>query len=225
MPAASVLPFWREPERTPAARLAPRLAALADRTLSTFCPGERVYAEEDRADCVYEVMGGVVRTLHFGRDGRRTVYGFFVPGEIFGFENRAVRRCSAEAVSDVIVARYGRARLEGIALVDRAVATQLWSWLAGSSEQVTARIDLLARGNALEKTAHFLLEIARRTASGDRMNLPMSRYDIADYLGLSSETVSRTFTALRRRGVIATEGRSVSVLKPSALRQLDTAFD
>jgi CRP-like cAMP-binding protein len=144
---------------------------------------------------------------------------------MFGFETRGVHRCSAEAVGDVIVARYERARLERVALVDRVVANQLWEWLAGGSEHATARIDLLARGNALEKIAHFLREIARRTASGDRMNLPMSRYDIADYLGLSSETVSRTFTALRQRGVIVTEGRFVNVLNPGALRQLDAAFD
>ncbi|HEY3889932.1 MAG TPA: helix-turn-helix domain-containing protein [Caulobacteraceae bacterium] len=222
---ASVAPVSMERPGAERSRLAPHLATLADRSLSTFAPGEPVFAEEDRADCVYEVMGGVVRTLHFGRSGRRTVYGFFVPGEMFGFENRVVHRCSAEAVGAVIVARYERARLEREALADRTVATQLWEWLAGSSEQATARIDLLARGNALEKIAHFLREIARRTASGDRMRLPMSRYDIADYLGLSSETVSRTFTALRRQGVIATEGRSVSVLKPGALRQLDAGFD
>ena len=152
--AEPVVPYLMETPRATNARLGPHLARLADKSLSTYGPGERVFAEEDRADCVYEVMGGVVRTLHFGRDGRRTVYGFFVPGEMFGFENRDVHRCSAEAVGDVIVARYERARLErGFALVDRAVATQLWEWLADSSEQATARIDLLARGNALEKVA------------------------------------------------------------------------
>jgi len=213
-----------EAPRAANARFAPHLGPFADRPLSTYGPGEPVYAEEDSADFFYEVMGGIVRTLHLGRDGRRTLYGFFVPGEVFGFEKRDVHRCSAEAVGDVIVARYERAYLERVALVDRTVA-QLWDWLAGSSEHATARIDLLARGNALEKIAHFLREIALRTESGDRMNLPMSRYDIGDYLGLSSETVSRTFTALRRRGVIVVEGRSVKVLKAGALRELDAAFD
>ncbi|HWD66913.1 MAG TPA: helix-turn-helix domain-containing protein [Caulobacteraceae bacterium] len=223
MPIAAVL---ADPKaQPPRGNSAPRLAGLVDGTLSNLGPGERVFDEEDRADCLYEVVGGIVRTLHVGPGGGRTIYGFFISGEIFGLESRPAHRCSAEAVGEASVARYKRAHLEKLALVDRTVATQLWSWLTSSGEQASVRQALLARGNAVQKIAQFLLEMARTATAGGAINLPMSRYDIADYLGLSSETVSRTFTDLRRQTLIAVEGRTIRLLKPLALRQLVATFN
>ena len=116
-----------------------------------------------------------------------------------------------------------RASAQSSAFVDRAAAAALWWWMARNLERAAARGPLLARGDAHEKVQSFLFEMADRLNAGPRVELAMSRYDIADYLGLSSETVSRTFTALRARGLIALEGRTVVMLKPMAQRRAERA--
>ena len=206
-------------------RRSPRLAGVIDGLPATFEPGQRIFDESDRADSLYEVMGGMVRTLRLGQGGRRMICEFIVPGELFGLESAATYRCSAEAVDQARMMRYERARLESRALVDRAVATQLQSWFTLRGEQATGRLLLRARASALQKIASFLLDLAGRMNAEDRLRLPMSRYDIADYLCLSSETVSRGFTALRQRGLISIDGRMVNLLEPRALSQLDAAFN
>ncbi|MDB5482556.1 MAG: Crp/Fnr family transcriptional regulator [Caulobacteraceae bacterium] len=188
---------------------------------AAFAGGDTIYAQEDAADFIYEVIEGMVRTARLGMDGRRIVHGFFVAGDIFGLEPNGAHSCSAETVCAARIASCERSQIERRAMADRAVATEFWSWLLKSAEQAGAHMCLLARATAVEKIAHFLLEMAERMSANRRFALPMSRYDIADYLGLSSETVSRAFTALRDRQLIATEGRSVTILKLEGLRRLD----
>jgi CRP-like cAMP-binding protein len=202
--------------------LAPMLARMAPVFPPTaFAEGDTIYAQEDTAEYVYEVVQGVVRTARLGVDGRRIVHGFFVPGDIFGLEPNGSRACSAETVCPARIASCERCEIERRALADRAVATEFWSCLLKSAEQAGAHMSLLARSTAVEKIAHFILEMAQRMSATGRVALPMSRYDIADYLGLSSETVSRAFTALRDRRLIATEGRAVTILRLDGLRRLD----
>ncbi len=183
--------------------------------------GEVIYAQDQAARFVYEVVQGMVRTARLTDEGRRVVHGFFAPGEVFGISPNGANACSAEAVCDAVLARCERAALESIALVDPVAARQVWAWMLLDRERSAARLSLLAYGSALQKMAHFLLEMAQQLGQPDRMQLPMSRYDIADYVGLSSETVSRTFTIMRDRGLVAADGRSVALLKPDALRRLD----
>ena len=205
-----------------AVRLAPRLARMAPVSPATaFAEGDTIYAQESAAQFVYEVIEGMVRTARLGTDGRRIVHGFFVPGDIFGIEPYGPHACSAEAVCPSRIASCERFRIEQRALADQPVAMAFWSCLLKSAEQAGAHMSLLARATAIEKIAHFLLEMAERMSANSRLALPMSRYDIADYLGLSSETVSRAFTALRERQLIATEGRYVTILKLEGLRRLD----
>ncbi len=222
---ASIGVAWSPPTLPVPDRRAPRLAGLVDGSPSTFDPGERVFEEADKADSLYEVMEGMVRTLRIGQGGRRMICEFIVAGELFGLESATTHGCSAEAVDRATMVRYERARLESRALVDRAVATQLQAWFTLRGEQATGRLLLLARASALQKIASFLLDLAGRMNAEGRLRLPMSRYDIADYLGLSSETVSRGFTALRQRGLISIDGRMVNLLEPRALSQLDAAFN
>jgi CRP-like cAMP-binding protein len=153
-------------------------------------------------------------------DGRRVIRGFYVPGEIFGVESGLTRTCWAEAVCDTYLLRFDRYRLELLADTDRAVRHELLSWLLISSDRTAHRIALLGCGNANEKLAYFLIDMADRIANNTHLDLPMSRSDIGDYLGLSSETVSRTFTALRRQRLIAIEGRSIILQDVEALRAL-----
>jgi CRP-like cAMP-binding protein len=188
---------------------------------SVFAEGDTIYAQEDAAEYLYEVIEGMVRTARLETDGRRIVHAFFMPGDVFGLERNGAHSCSAETVCAARVACCERSQIERRALADRTVATEFWACLLNSTERAGAHMSLLARGTAIEKIAHFLLEMAERMSGNLRFALPMSRYDIADYLGLSSETVSRAFTALRERRLIATEGRAVTILRPDALRRLD----
>jgi CRP/FNR family nitrogen fixation transcriptional regulator len=205
--------------RPDGAPCSPSLPALLGERLA-FGPGDTVFAEQEPAGRLYAVIDGLVRTLRVDRGGRRIVYGFYAPGEVFGLESGPAHRCAAEAVGETQVARYERARLETRAMADRAMATRLWRWLTLSGEQANARLALLAHGSAEQKLAHFLLDLDGRIGAAGGLELAMTRYDIADYLGLSSETVSRTITALRHGHLIAAEGRQVRLLNRAALHAL-----
>jgi CRP-like cAMP-binding protein len=185
-----------------------------------FRTGATIYSQEDPADYVYQVSAGIVRTTKLASDGRRVVRGFHVPGEIFGTEGGGAYTCSAEAVCDTYLVRLSRARLDTVAAYDRAVGQELLSWLLLNGDHVAQRLLLLGRGSAIEKLAYFLLDLAERLSVHRRLEVPMSRSDIGDYLGLSSETVSRTFTTLREKGLISLDGRFVMLLDVKALRAL-----
>jgi CRP-like cAMP-binding protein len=178
-----------------------------------FSSGATLYAQGDAGDFVYEVVAGMVRTINVSRDGKRVVRGFHLSGELFGMERAQLHASSAEAVSDTRVLRCSRSRLDALAGSDAQVATELWSWLLRMAERAED-LSVLGRASAAEKLAYFLIDLARR------IELPMSRTDIGDYLGLSSETVSRAFTILRRKGLIATHRRYVTLLDPGALRRM-----
>ena len=207
-------PRGRSPR--PASRLPQLNTAVTD---CSYASGETIYAQGDRADRIYEVVAGMVRTVCTTRDGRRVVHDFFVPGDVFGLAGARTHASTAEAVVDSRLKHCERVSAERLALVDEAAATTLWSWLTRGIEHATARASLLAHSDAREKVMGFLLEMADRLNAEQRFELAMSRYDIADYLGLSSETVSRAFTALRARGMIALEGRRVVMLEPMAQRR------
>ena len=162
----------------------------------------------------------MVRTTTLTSDGRRVIRGFHVPGEIFGVESGRTRACSAEAVCDTYLVRFERARLETLADTDRAVGHELLSWVLLSGDRIAQRVSLLGRGSAVEKLAYFLVDMAERLWNEVRVELPMSRSDIGDYLGLSSETVSRTFTTLRQRGLIAIDSHAIVLRDIQRLRIL-----
>lgn len=184
-----------------------------------------IYAQEDPAEFVYQVLHGAVRTVSLRGDGRRIVHGFHLPGELFGAEREAFHLCSAEAVCATRVIRCERFRLQALAAKDPEAVGDLWSWLLQCGERTAHNFLFLTHAGAFDRLSYFLLDMASRTASGARVELPMSRYDIGDYLGLSSETVSRTFTALRSKGLIATQGRTVFLLKSSLLRRVESDDD
>jgi CRP-like cAMP-binding protein len=184
-----------------------------------FSSGATVYAEGDVGVFVYEVVAGMVRTINVSRDGKRVVRGFHLSGELFGMERAQLHASSAEAVSDTRVLRCSRSRLDAAAGSDAQVASELWSWLLRMAERAED-LSVLGRASAAEKLAYFLIDLARRISAARRIELPMSRTDIGDYLGLSSETVSRAFTILRREGLITTHRRYVTLLNPGGLRRM-----
>jgi CRP-like cAMP-binding protein len=191
----------------------------------TLDAGQTIYAQEDPAEFVYQVVSGMVRTVTMRRDGHRVVHGFHLAGEIFGLERERLHHCSAEAVCETRLVQCPRSRLDDAAASDRDTARELWSCLLLSRDKTAERFIYLMRGSAFEKLAYFLIDLAWRTQSQGRIDLAMSRYDIADYLGLSSETVSRTFSVFRNRGLIATRGRRVTLLDGRIVRMGRGATD
>jgi CRP-like cAMP-binding protein len=192
----------------------------------SFCdcaPGDIVYAEGDAAERIYEVVSGMVRTVRSTSEGRRIVDGFFVPGDVFGLSGERTYASTAEAVVDCRLEQCERACVERLALVDRTAAMTLWSWLTRGVEHTAAHAPLLARGDAQEKVVAFIFEMADRLGADRRVELRMSRDDIADYMGLSSETVSRIFAVLRAGGMIALEGRTVVMQGPMLRRRAGRA--
>jgi CRP/FNR family nitrogen fixation transcriptional regulator len=185
---------------------------------------EEIFGEEEPADYVYRVASGAVRTMRFTSDGRRQILGFHLPGDVFGLEFGNGHTLSAEAVtaSDIVMVR--RSVIEQLTAKDPSAARAL---LALTSEQLArARTHalVLGRKGAGERVAAFLLQLAGRVVAKRELDLPMSRADIADYLGLTIETVSRAFSEFERQSAIALpSSRHVVMRNPTALLQLEAA--
>jgi CRP/FNR family transcriptional regulator, nitrogen fixation regulation protein len=182
----------------------------------------QIYAEGDEARCFYKVVSGVVRTCRFLSDGRRQIDAFHMEGEVFGFEAGTDHRMAAEAVSDCTVIAYRRRGLETMVFQDDRLGRWFFSHAMTCMDLAREHSLLLGRGSAAQKISAFLLEFARRVGSESTVELAMSRQDIADYLGLTIETVSRTLSQLERDGVIALpSARRVALKDRAALRGLN----
>jgi CRP/FNR family nitrogen fixation transcriptional regulator len=168
-----------------------------------FAPDRQVYVEGDEARCFYKVASGVVRTCRFPSDGRRQIDAFHMTGEVFGFEAGEEHVMSAEAVTDCTVIAYRRRGLETMVFQDDRLGQWFFSHTMACLTQAREHSLLLGRGSAAQKIGAFLLEFATRERRDSIVDLAMSRQDIADYLGLTIETVSRTLSQLERAGTIA----------------------
>jgi len=154
-------------------------------------------------------------------DGRRQVGAFILPGDMFGLEAGETHAVSAEAITDSIILVIKRSAIVALAERDAEVARQLWALTAQELARAQNHMLLLVR-NAQERIASFLLEMAARTPASTSVELPMSRQDIADYLGLTIETVSRTLTQLEEQAAIALPAsRRVVLRNRSALSRLN----
>jgi CRP/FNR family transcriptional regulator, nitrogen fixation regulation protein len=160
-----------------------------------------IFGENEPADYLYKVLSGAVRTYKILSDGRRQVSGFYLPGDIFGLEFADEHILSAEAINDTKVLVVKRRTLNALANRDPLVAQQLFALTGRELHRVQDRILLLIK-NARERVASFLLEMAERASENSTIELPMSRQDIADYLGLTIETVCRTLTSLETASTI-----------------------
>ncbi len=178
----------------------------------TFAGEATIYAQAGTAEFVYQVASGMVRTVSLRPDGRRVVHSFHLCGELFGLECEQLHHCAAEAVCATSLVQCPRSQIDRANGNDGETAQKLQAWLLLSRDKTAERSARLMYGSAVEKLAYFLTDVARRTRSQSSFELAMSRYDIADHLGLSSETVSRTFSVFRSRGLIATRGRQVTLL-------------
>jgi len=187
----------------------------------SFARNAEIYGEGEPADYLYKVVSGTVRTSKVLADGRRQVGGFHLPGNIFGLEAGEEHAFSAEAITECKVFVIKRSALIALAGRDHEVARQLWTLTSGELRRVQGHILLLIK-SAQERVASFLLEMAERVSAGNAVELPMSRQDIADYLGLTIETVSRTLTHLENAAAIElSSSRRIVLRNRSALSRLN----
>jgi CRP/FNR family nitrogen fixation transcriptional regulator len=170
--------------------------------------GAEIFGEAEPAEYLYQVIDGAVRSYKLLSDGRRQIGAFHLAGDIFGLENGAAHRFTADAIVDTTVRLAKRVSLAHVAEQDAAVARDLLNMTATSLQHAEDHMLLLGRKTALERVAAFLLEMDRRLTAAGVMALPMCRRDIADYLGLTLETVSRALSVLHDKDILGFIGQS-----------------
>lgn len=168
----------------------------------SFRRDEPLFFEGDAAAHCFKVVTGAVRSCRVLADGRRHVADFFLPGDFIAFEADTTYRFTAEAVADTTLMRYPRSGIEHMMAAQPRLGKSLLALLCRNLWAAQQRMLLLGRKNAVERIASFLVMMADRGDDGEHVVLPMTRGDIADYLGLTMETVSRVFTQLKNQRLI-----------------------
>lgn len=204
----------------PVARVRPSLTDLGPLATiaseQTFVPGAQMIMEGDPAEHVFWISAGVVKVYRTLADGRCQITGFLFPGDFLGLASDDDYASGAVAVGTVTVSRFARKKVEQLVAASPVVAHLLLRRTCRELNAAQDQMLLLGRKTAGEKVASFLMQVLDRTDS-DRIVLPMTRSDIADYLGLTIETVSRTLTHLREDDVIAVQRAEIRVLDRAEL--------
>ena len=192
-----------------------------------FSPCETVFAEEEITTSFYNLLEGVMRLYKLLPDGRRQIVGFALPGDFLGMSISGRNNFSADAISAVEVCRFSKASFQRFAEDKPHLLRRINEFTIRELAQAREHMVLLGRRSAEEKVATFLVtwrdRLARQNGPSATLPLPMSRQDIADYLGLTIETVSRTFTKLERDGVIEIISGGVRLRDPARAEALAAA--
>ena len=169
-----------------------------------FSRGETIFNEGDPAEFAYSIISGAVRLCKHTADGRRQIAQFLFPGDFFSFMEMAEHSFTAEAVDDTVVACYPQRQIERISDERPAVRRYFGSLLTRRVKDVQNHLVMLGRQTAREKVASFLVMLIERTGTqdGSHVELAMTRQDIADFLGLTIETVCRVLSAMKRNRLI-----------------------
>jgi CRP/FNR family transcriptional regulator len=192
-----------------------------------FRAGEHIFRTGDPFRAIYAVRGGTVKTRVIDREGREQVLGFYLPGEVIGLNAIYPEQfpCDAVALDTTIFCRFSFPAMSALASRIPAVQQHLFRML--SKELGTASL-LAGDHSADERVAAFLLDLADRYAargfSATRFHLSMSRGDIANYLRLAAETVSRVLSRFRTQKLIQIEGRELHLLSPAGLHEIGQAL-
>ena len=165
--------------------------------------GRMLFQEQDPAEHVFKVLSGALRAVRLLPDGRRSITDFLLPGDYVGLAENGTYSQTIEAVADSKLVKYSRRRFDAFLDSDARAGRHFFGLVCGELSAAQDRLLLLGRKCAVERIASFLLAIAdRRSPEATAVDLPMGRSDIADYLGLTIETVSRVLGQLRAREII-----------------------
>jgi CRP-like cAMP-binding protein len=187
----------------------------------SFGRNVEVFGEGEDAEYFYQVKTGCIRAYKVLNDGRRQIGAFYLPGDIFGIEAGNEHSFSAEAIAPSTVVVVKRSTINSRVSGNSTLARQLFDLTLAELQRAQGHALLLVK-TAQERVAGFLLEMASRAKSRTEVELPMSRQDIADYLGLTIETVSRTITQLESAAAIALPtSRHVILRNQPALARLN----
>lgn len=180
--------------------------------------GEELFGQGEAAEYVYRLLEGEVRSYRLTGDGRRQITDFHFAGDVIGLEPALEHRLTAEAIGPVRLQAVRRLTLSRLAEANGSLGAQLWRLTVCEHRRSQDHVLVLGRQGARERVAGFLLAMAARLNSPSVLRLPMSRQDIADYLGLTIHTVSRTFSQLQDSGVVLALGtRRISLADTDAL--------
>ena len=160
-----------------------------------------IVCEGDDAEYIFLVVDGIVRSCRTFQNGARSITGFYLPGELFGWTDLK-HLLSAEAATNALVLYLKRSALLSVAARDGRIASFLLAATTNELRRAQEHALLISR-SAKCRVATFLLDLSRRLGTAKYLDLPMSHQDIADHLGLTIETVSRTITELERSELIA----------------------
>lgn len=204
MPATVANPRNEGQPARAANRAAPADAWVAlDRigVVVTLRRDEPLFLAGDAADSYYKVLKGAVRTCQLLADGRRHVADFFLAGDFIALDAGENHPVLAEAIVETTLIRYSRRKVDALALEQPVIAQSLVEIMRASLAAARERMLMLGHMTAMERIASFLIGMSNRDTNR-RINLPMNRTDIGDYLGLTMETVSRTLSQLKSDGII-----------------------
>jgi len=220
-PRRSPLPEVRTLRATNGAESLEQSLALMGATMS-YPRNTEIFGEGEPTDYLYKVGSGSVRTYKILSDGRRQIGGFYLPGDVFGLESADEHTFSAEAITDAKLLVVKRSAVAALASRDAGIARELFNLTGRELRRMQERMLLLVK-SAQERVASFLLEMAERASAGNIVELPMSRQDIADYLGLTIETVSRTLSGLENAAAIEVPtSRRIVLRNRPALNRLNS---
>jgi CRP-like cAMP-binding protein len=208
-------------ENTDRPSFSPLATTLPQTAEALLKPGAYLYFEGDEVEWLYQVTSGVLRLTRVLADGRRQVIAFGYPGDIVGFPSSGVHHTDCEALTATQLQPFRRSALES-GEGDPKLHGELLQAALREISEMQDHFMMLGRKSASEKVASFLCVLAERFGTDlgayQSVTLPMSRSDIADFLGLTTETVSRTFTQLRKAKIIAIDNiHTIIIQRPNAL--------
>lgn len=180
----------------------PDAARPAIGTVRHYAPQQTIFAEGEPAGHFMLVIHGMVRSCNTFSDGRRFIGAFYAAGDMFGLDRDPAYLASAEAVCDTAIILYPAPDWLTLTATQDTLSRQIFTAMLRSANQARCHARLLGRLRAIEKISAFLLECHDRAAQKSNLTLEMTRQDIADYLGLTVETVSRGLAQLKRDGLI-----------------------
>jgi CRP/FNR family nitrogen fixation transcriptional regulator len=184
-------------------------------SLCRFSKNETIFEQGEELQSSYKIVSGAVRLCRLTADGRRQIAEFRVSGDFIAFEWDGEYTLTAEAVRDVVAIRYVRTRVDRVIEQRSDVRERVFAMVRQDLRAAQDHLITLGCQTAKERVASFLLHLAKRGGAkdGEVIDMQLGRQDIADYLGLTLETISRTFTELQRKGIIALPKRRQVVIR------------